>query len=185
MLDHISLGISNLTRARRFYDAALKPLGYKMVWPIPGYGFGYGAVAGEPKFWIGLPLAKRRKPKASRRQPCRLPGPEPQGGRRLLQGGDQGRRQGQRQAWPPAPTIIPTTTAPSSSTPRVMRSRPSATNPNKHNPEGNYLHVVEDSPVPQRDQEAPLLPRRHRRIAHAARRPLHREGGDLRSHAAP
>ena len=67
MLDHISLGISNLTRARRFYDAALKPLGYRMVWPIAGYGYGYGygAVAGEPKFWIGLPLAKRRKPKAS------------------------------------------------------------------------------------------------------------------------
>ena len=63
MLDHISLGISNLARARKFYDAALKPLGYKMVWPVAGYGYGYGAVAGEAKFWIGLPLAKR-KPKA-------------------------------------------------------------------------------------------------------------------------
>ena len=65
MIDHVSLGISNLTRARKFYDAALRPLGYKMVWPIPGYGFGYGATKDAPKFWIGLPLAKRRKPKAS------------------------------------------------------------------------------------------------------------------------
>ena len=65
MLDHISLGTANLARARKFYDAALKPLGYKMVWPVAGYGYGYGAVKGEPKFWIGLPLAKRRKPRAS------------------------------------------------------------------------------------------------------------------------
>ncbi|HKF63110.1 MAG TPA: VOC family protein [Dongiaceae bacterium] len=61
MLDHISLGTANLARARKFYDAALKPLGYKMVWPVAGYG----AVKGEPKFWIGLPLAKRQKPRAS------------------------------------------------------------------------------------------------------------------------
>ena len=65
MFDHISLGVTNLARARKFYDAALKPLGYSMVWPVAGYGYGYGAVKGEPKFWIGLPLAKRRKPKAS------------------------------------------------------------------------------------------------------------------------
>ena len=65
MLDHVSIGTSNLARARKFYDAALKPLGYKMVWPVAGYCYGYGAVKGEPKFWIGLPLAKRRKPRAS------------------------------------------------------------------------------------------------------------------------
>jgi len=65
MLDHISLGTANLARARKFYDAALKPLGYKMVLPVPGYGYGYGAAKGDAKFWIGLPLAKRRKPRAS------------------------------------------------------------------------------------------------------------------------
>jgi catechol 2,3-dioxygenase-like lactoylglutathione lyase family enzyme len=64
MLDHISLGIVNLNRARKFYDLALKPLGITMVYPAPGYGFGYGAKIGEPKFWIGSPLAKRRKAKA-------------------------------------------------------------------------------------------------------------------------
>ena len=65
MLDHVSLGTANLARARKFYDAALKPLGYKMVLPVPGYGYGYGGAKGDAKFWIGLPLAKRRKPRAS------------------------------------------------------------------------------------------------------------------------
>ena len=65
MLDHVSLGTANLARARKFYDAALKPLGYKMVLPVPGYGYGYGAAKGDAKFWIGLPLAKRRTPRAS------------------------------------------------------------------------------------------------------------------------
>ena len=90
----------------------------------PGYGFGYGAATGEPKFWIGLPLAKRRKPKACAGSHVAFAGPEPQGGRCLLQGGDQGRRQGQRQARPAPRISRRTTTAPSSSTPRVTRSRP-------------------------------------------------------------
>ncbi len=64
MLDHVSLGIGNLSRAKKFYDRALKPLGVKIVWPVPGYGYGYGETKDAPKFWIGLPLAKRRKPKA-------------------------------------------------------------------------------------------------------------------------
>jgi len=65
MFNHISIGVRDIARTRKFYDAALKPLGYSMVWPVAGYGYGYGAVKGEPKLWIGLPLAKRRKPKAS------------------------------------------------------------------------------------------------------------------------
>ncbi len=64
MLDHISLGVANLARARKFYDAALKPLGFRMVWAVPGSGYGYGASKDAPKFWIGLPLAKRRKARA-------------------------------------------------------------------------------------------------------------------------
>ena len=64
MFDHISLGIANLNRARKFYDKALKPLGAKMVVSVPGYGFGYGQTKDAPKFWIGPPSAKRRKPKA-------------------------------------------------------------------------------------------------------------------------
>jgi catechol 2,3-dioxygenase-like lactoylglutathione lyase family enzyme len=65
MIDHVSLGITNLARARKFYDQALKPLGIKMVFPVPGYGYGYGLAKDAPKFWIGLPLAKRRRAKAS------------------------------------------------------------------------------------------------------------------------
>jgi catechol 2,3-dioxygenase-like lactoylglutathione lyase family enzyme len=64
MFDHVSLGIANLNRARKFYDKALKPLGVKMVVSVPGYGFGYGQTKDAPKFWIGPPAAKRRKPKA-------------------------------------------------------------------------------------------------------------------------
>jgi len=64
MFDHVSLGIANLNRARKFYDKALKPLGVKMVVSVPGYGIGYGQTKDAPKFWIGPPSAKRRKPKA-------------------------------------------------------------------------------------------------------------------------
>jgi len=63
MLDHISLGVRNPARARKFYDAVLKPLGVKMVYKVEG-GFGYGLTPDKPQFWIGLPLAKRRVAKA-------------------------------------------------------------------------------------------------------------------------
>ena len=33
MIDHISLGVSDLGRSRRFYDAALRPLG-RQGWPF-------------------------------------------------------------------------------------------------------------------------------------------------------
>jgi catechol 2,3-dioxygenase-like lactoylglutathione lyase family enzyme len=32
MIDHVSLGVRDLARALRFYDAALAPLGYLRVW---------------------------------------------------------------------------------------------------------------------------------------------------------
>lgn len=31
MLDHISIGVADIARARRFYDAVLAPLGYKRL----------------------------------------------------------------------------------------------------------------------------------------------------------
>lgn len=31
MIDHVSIGVSNIARAKRFYDAALKPLGYSCL----------------------------------------------------------------------------------------------------------------------------------------------------------
>jgi catechol 2,3-dioxygenase-like lactoylglutathione lyase family enzyme len=63
MLDHISLGVADLARAKKFYDQALKPLGFKNIYAIPG-SYGYGPSKDSPQFWVGLPLAKRRKAKA-------------------------------------------------------------------------------------------------------------------------
>ena len=31
MIDHVSIGVLDLAKTKRFYDAALKPLGYKCL----------------------------------------------------------------------------------------------------------------------------------------------------------
>jgi catechol 2,3-dioxygenase-like lactoylglutathione lyase family enzyme len=50
MIDHISIGVLDLARARRFYDVALEPLGYKCLSQDAGsLGYGRAAVA----LWIG------------------------------------------------------------------------------------------------------------------------------------
>jgi catechol 2,3-dioxygenase-like lactoylglutathione lyase family enzyme len=41
MINHVSFGVRNLARSRRFYDAALAPLGYKCLFPAEGSA-GYG-----------------------------------------------------------------------------------------------------------------------------------------------
>jgi catechol 2,3-dioxygenase-like lactoylglutathione lyase family enzyme len=41
MLGHVSIGVQDLERASRFYDAALAPLGWRRVWTERG-GVGYG-----------------------------------------------------------------------------------------------------------------------------------------------
>jgi catechol 2,3-dioxygenase-like lactoylglutathione lyase family enzyme len=49
MLDHVSIGVRDLARAKRFYDAALKPLGYRCLSEDKGaLGYGGDAVA----FWL-------------------------------------------------------------------------------------------------------------------------------------
>ena len=49
MIDHISMGVRDLGSAKRFYDAALAPLGYACLSDSPGsLGYGGGAVA----LWI-------------------------------------------------------------------------------------------------------------------------------------
>lgn len=53
MLHHISLGVTDLQRAARFYDAALAPLGYVRVW-ADGTAVGYGDPGGEDKLAIKL-----------------------------------------------------------------------------------------------------------------------------------
>jgi len=47
MLDHISLGVSALERSRRFYDAALRPLGLVRIVDFQGRGSDYGAMPGQ------------------------------------------------------------------------------------------------------------------------------------------
>jgi catechol 2,3-dioxygenase-like lactoylglutathione lyase family enzyme len=51
MIDHISVGVSNLERSARFYEAALAPLGLSRLVTRPatiGFGKSY------PEFWINL-----------------------------------------------------------------------------------------------------------------------------------
>lgn len=50
MFDHVSIGVSDVARAKRFYDAALQPLGYACLSQSDG-SLGYGAeVVG---LWLG------------------------------------------------------------------------------------------------------------------------------------
>jgi len=49
MLDHISIGVSDSEASKRFYDAALKPLGYSCLSQSPD-SLGYGAQAVE--LWV-------------------------------------------------------------------------------------------------------------------------------------
>jgi catechol 2,3-dioxygenase-like lactoylglutathione lyase family enzyme len=53
MLHHVSIGVADVERAARFYDAVLKALGFKRVMEFMPYGIGYGAAA--PEFWVQLP----------------------------------------------------------------------------------------------------------------------------------
>ena len=49
MIAHVSIGARDIARARRFYDAALKPLGYNCL-SSDESSLGYGAQAAE--FWV-------------------------------------------------------------------------------------------------------------------------------------
>ncbi len=50
MIDHISIGVRDLKAAQRFYDAALKPLGYERV-SADDSSLGYGQ-GGGVGFWV-------------------------------------------------------------------------------------------------------------------------------------
>jgi catechol 2,3-dioxygenase-like lactoylglutathione lyase family enzyme len=49
MLDHVSIGVRDVARARKFYDAALAPLGYACL-SADDTSLGYGA--GKVAFWV-------------------------------------------------------------------------------------------------------------------------------------
>jgi catechol 2,3-dioxygenase-like lactoylglutathione lyase family enzyme len=49
MLSHVSIGVKDLAKSRRFYDAALESLGYKCLIESQEY-LAYGTTA--PEFWV-------------------------------------------------------------------------------------------------------------------------------------
>jgi catechol 2,3-dioxygenase-like lactoylglutathione lyase family enzyme len=53
MLHHVSVGVSDVARAARFYDSVLGALGYRRVMEFMPYGIGYGETT--PMFWVQLP----------------------------------------------------------------------------------------------------------------------------------
>ena len=54
MLDHVSVGVTDLERSRRFYDAVLRPLGLVRLLDFEGRGsdYGYGAAQLGVEFTI-------------------------------------------------------------------------------------------------------------------------------------
>jgi catechol 2,3-dioxygenase-like lactoylglutathione lyase family enzyme len=51
MINHVSIGVRDVAKAKRFYDAAFKPLGYACLSQSPGsLGYGRDAVA----FWMSI-----------------------------------------------------------------------------------------------------------------------------------
>jgi catechol 2,3-dioxygenase-like lactoylglutathione lyase family enzyme len=57
-IDHISLTVSDYAAAKKFYAAALKPLGWKLLMEF-GRTAGFG-VDGKPYFWIAEGKKKTR-----------------------------------------------------------------------------------------------------------------------------
>lgn len=57
MLHHVSVGVADVERAARFYDAVLGTLGYKRVMEFLPYAVAYGDSG--PSFWIQLPADQK------------------------------------------------------------------------------------------------------------------------------
>lgn len=53
MLHHVSVGVADVERAAKFYDAVLATLGYRRIMEFLPYALAYGEDA--PSFWVGLP----------------------------------------------------------------------------------------------------------------------------------
>jgi|GEM_PF-585821 len=125
MLDHVSLTVSDMARAKAFYDAALAPLDISAVWSVSAeetgsaayHGFGSD---GRPYFWIGGGETATAGAHVAFTAPERATIDAFYKAAITAGGRDTARRAR-------APTIIPTTTAPSSSTPTVTISRRCAT----------------------------------------------------------
>jgi catechol 2,3-dioxygenase-like lactoylglutathione lyase family enzyme len=53
MLDHVTIGITDVKRSKQFYDRALRPLGITRLYAEGEWAAGYG-VGPKAFFWIGL-----------------------------------------------------------------------------------------------------------------------------------
>ena len=53
MLDHVTLGVSDIDRSKEFYDQALRPLGIERLYAEGETAAGYGANR-KAFFWISL-----------------------------------------------------------------------------------------------------------------------------------
>lgn len=60
MLDHVSLGVSDLDRAAVFYDAVLGSLGYVRLFTTPR-GIGYGTAGAKDEAFAILPAAEQAR----------------------------------------------------------------------------------------------------------------------------
>jgi catechol 2,3-dioxygenase-like lactoylglutathione lyase family enzyme len=61
MIDHTGIVVSDLKKSRKFYEQALAPLGYAMLFEVPGgVGMGFGEPP-KPDFWIGRGAPKERQ----------------------------------------------------------------------------------------------------------------------------
>jgi catechol 2,3-dioxygenase-like lactoylglutathione lyase family enzyme len=56
VVDHLSVGVASVDRAKVFYDRALAPLNIVAVLVDEAAGVGYGRPGGWPIFWIQRPL---------------------------------------------------------------------------------------------------------------------------------
>jgi catechol 2,3-dioxygenase-like lactoylglutathione lyase family enzyme len=59
MIDHTGVVVSDFERSKRFYSAALAPIGYQLLLEFPAAVTGHADVAGfgeppKPDFWISL-----------------------------------------------------------------------------------------------------------------------------------
>jgi catechol 2,3-dioxygenase-like lactoylglutathione lyase family enzyme len=52
MIDHVSLRVSDVPRARALYAAALAPLGYEVVMEMPQFGTVAFGPRGKPVVWL-------------------------------------------------------------------------------------------------------------------------------------
>jgi len=59
MLHHVSVGVRDVERAAKFYDAVMKALGYRRVMDFLPHALAYGESRDRPEFWIGMPHDQR------------------------------------------------------------------------------------------------------------------------------